>query len=213
MTNEIFLPHRPLIAILRGLDPVKAAEIGEVLFAAGFGLIEVPLNSPEPLKSIRSLRDALDGRAVIGAGTVLTREQVKNVADAGGQMIVSPNMNPAVIGETIGQGLASYPGIFSPTEAFAAIDAGASALKVFPASLYGPEGIKAIKAVLPSNMPVLAVGGVGEDTIGEWLDAGADGFGIGSNVFKPVWDASMIGEKAQRFVAAYDGAVDKGVSG
>lgn len=203
---SIFQPHRPLIAILRGLEPEKAAAIGEALYEAGFGLIEVPLNSPEPLRSIEMLRQSLDGRAVIGAGTVLSVDQVGEVANAGGQMIVSPNMDPEVISATRQRGLASYPGIFSPTEAFSAIRAGANALKVFPASLYGPEGIKAIKAVLPPDMPVLAVGGVADDTIGAWLAAGADGFGIGSNVFKPQWDADTVAAKAKAFVAAYDSA-------
>ena len=198
--------HRPLVAILRGVKPDEVVGIGEALFDAGFGVIEVPLNSPEPFKSIAALDKALSDKAVIGAGTVLTVDQVNQVADAGGRLIVSPNMNPDVIARSVELDCLSYPGVFSPTEAFAALDAGAHALKFFPASLHGPGGVKAIKAVLPPEVPVYAVGGVDVPTIGEWLDAGTDGFGIGSNIFKPGWTAEEIGAKARAFVAAYDAA-------
>ncbi len=138
---------------------------------------------------------------------MLTPQQVDAVADAGGTLIVSPNMNPDVIARTRARNGLSFPGVFTPTEAFAAIKAGSDALKFFPASLHGPDGVKAIKAVLPPQMPVLAVGGVTVATIGDWLAAGTDGFGIGSNIFKPGWDASRVGAEARAFVAAYDGAV------
>jgi len=198
--------HRPLVAILRGVKPDEVVEIGHAIFDAGFGIIEVPLNSPEATKSISALAKSLGDKAVIGAGTVLTVQQVQDVHDAGGKLIVSPNMNVDVIAKTRALNCFSYPGVFSPTEAFAALDAGAHALKFFPASLHGPGGIKAVKAVLPPDVPVLAVGGVAVDTIAEWLAAGTDGFCIGSNIYKPGWTAQEIGRKAKEFVAAYDAA-------
>ena len=198
--------HRPLIAILRGVQPNEVVAIGEALFAVGFGIIEVPLNSPEPLDSIAKLNDALGGRALIGAGTVLSVEEVRAVASVGGRLIVSPNMDPEVIEASRELDCYSYPGVFTPTEAFAALKHGASALKFFPSSLHGPDGIKAIKAVLQKDAAVFAVGGVSESTIDEWINAGANGFGIGSNIFKPGWSAQEIGEKAAAFVAAYDAA-------
>ena len=193
-----------MVAILRGVKPQEIEAIGEALIDAGFGMIEVPLNSPDPLDSIGLLARKFGDNAVIGAGTVLTPQQVDDVVDAGGKLIVSPNMNVGVIRRTLERGALSYPGVFTPTEAFAAIDAGAHALKFFPASLHGPDGIKAIKAVLPSKMPVLAVGGVSVPTIGEWLAAGSDGFGIGSNVYKIGWTADKIAQEAKAFVAAFD---------
>ncbi|MEM9678220.1 MAG: 2-dehydro-3-deoxy-6-phosphogalactonate aldolase [Pseudomonadota bacterium] len=204
---DLFEGHRPLVAILRGLEPDLALKTGRALVEAGIGMIEVPLNSPDPLVSIKRLADAFGEQCIIGAGTVLSAEDVDAVCDAGGRLIVSPNMDPAVIGQTVKRGGLSYPGVFTPTEAFAAIAAGCHALKFFPASLHGPGGVKAIKAVLPPSMPVLAVGGVSVDTIGEWLGAGTDGFGIGSNIFKPGWSPDEIDEKAKAFVAAYDAAV------
>ena len=198
--------HRPLIAILRGVQPHEVEAIGEALIDAGFGMIEVPLNSPDPLDSIDLLAKKFGDHAVIGAGTVLTPQQVDDVVNAGGRLIVSPNMNVDVIRQTRERVALSYPGVFTPTEAFAAIDAGAHALKFFPASLHGPDGIKAIKAVLPPEMPVLAVGGVSVPTIGEWLAAGSDGFGIGSNVYKIGWTAEKIAQEAKAFVAAFDAA-------
>jgi len=198
--------HRPLVAILRGVQPHEVEDIGQALIDAGFGMIEVPLNSPDPLDSIARLASKFGDRAVIGAGTVLTPDQVDAVVDAGGTLIVSPNMNVDVISQTRKRDALSYPGVFTPTEAFSAIDAGAHALKFFPASLHGPDGIKAIKAVLPTDMPVLAVGGVSVPTIGDWLAAGSDGFGIGSNVYKVGWDAQKIAQEAVAFVDAFDRA-------
>ena len=200
--------HRPLVAILRGIQPYEVIEIGAALTEAGLGIIEVPLNSPDPLDSISKLASEFGSKAIIGAGTVLKPEEVDSVVNAGGRLIVSPNMNEAVIRRTKERDGLSYPGVFTPTEAFAAIDAGADALKFFPASLHGPGGIKAIKDVLPPSMPVYAVGGVSVPTIGEWLAAGADGFGIGSNIYKVGWSAEKITAEARDFVAAFDGAAD-----
>ncbi|NKB52861.1 MAG: 2-dehydro-3-deoxy-6-phosphogalactonate aldolase [Rhizobiaceae bacterium] len=196
--------HRPLVAILRGIKPFEVEEIGQALIEAGFGIIEVPLNSPDPLKSISLLADKFGDQAIVGAGTVLTPDQVDQVVGAGGRLIVSPNMNVDVISQTRKRNGLSYPGVFTPTEAFAAIDAGAHTLKFFPASLHGPDGIKAIKAVLPETISVLAVGGVSIPTIGEWLKAGSDGFGIGSNIYKVGWNAQKIGQEAAAFVKAFD---------
>ncbi|MEL6967184.1 MAG: 2-dehydro-3-deoxy-6-phosphogalactonate aldolase [Pseudomonadota bacterium] len=204
---DVFEDHRPFVAILRGLEPAEAVAIGQALIDAGLGIIEVPLNSPDPMDSISRLADAFGDRALIGAGTVLTADAVDGVFDAGGRLIVSPNMDEAVIQRTAARDGVSFPGVFSPTEAFAAIKAGCHGLKFFPASMHGPDGIKAIRAVLPPAMPVLAVGGVSVDTIGAWLAAGTDGFGIGSNIFKPGWTADEVGARARAFVAAYDAAL------
>ena len=205
--NDKYEGHRPLVAILRGVQPHEIVDIGNALIEAGFGIIEVPLNSPDPLDSIGKLADQFGSKAIVGAGTVLTTKQVDEVVAVGGRLIVSPNMNPDVIRRTKEHKALSYPGVFTPTEAFSAIDAGADALKFFPASLHGPDGVKAIKAVLPPEMPVFAVGGVSVPTIGDWLSAGTDGFGIGSNVYKVGWNADKIAVEAQGFVKAYDSAV------
>ncbi len=205
--SNLFEGHRPLVAILRGLKPSEALDIGTALVDAGFGIIEVPLNSPDPLESIALLAKEFGDTCIIGAGTVLSAEQVDGVIDAGGRLIVSPDMKPTVIKRTRERDGLSFPGVFSPTEAFGAIDAGCHALKFFPASLHGPNGVKAIKAVLPPQMNVLAVGGVTVPTIGEWLAAGTDGFGIGSNVYKAGWDAEKVSTEAKAFVAAFDVAV------
>ncbi len=204
--NDLYEGHRPLVAILRGVKPEEILDIGSALIEAGFGIIEVPLNSPDPLQSISKLVGEIGDKAIIGAGTVLSVDQVNAVCDAGGRLIVSPNMNPDVIHQTVSRKGLSFPGVFSPTEAFAAIDAGCHALKFFPASLHGPDGVKAIKAVLPPRMHVLAVGGVTVPTIGEWLSAGTNGFGIGSNVYKVGWDSEKVGSEARAFVAAFDAA-------
>ena len=205
--SDLFEGHRPLVAILRGLDPNDAVAIGRELIEAGFGIIEVPLNSPDPLRSIGALANAYGEHAIIGAGTVLTTQQVDAVRGANGRLIVSPNMDVDVIAHTRETGGLSFPGVFTPTEAFDAIKAGCHALKFFPASLHGPDGVKAIKAVLPPEIPVLAVGGVSVPTIGEWWDAGCAGFGIGSNIFKIGWSADQVGEQARAFVAAFDAAI------
>ena len=193
----------PLIAILRGLTPDEAVDVGEAIVAAGFRCLEVPLNSPQPLESIRRLRQALDGRALVGAGTVLNIAAAREVAQAGGQLIISPNADTDVIRETKTLGLLSLPGFFTPSEAFAALNAGADALKLFPAEIAGPRGLKAVRAVLPAATRVYPVGGVDPDSMAAWLGAGASGFGIGSAVFKPGQTADQIGRQAKAFVQAW----------
>jgi 2-dehydro-3-deoxyphosphogalactonate aldolase len=196
----------PLIAILRGLTPDEAVDVGEAIVAAGFLCLEVPLNSPQPLESIRRLRQALDGRALVGAGTVLNVAAAREVAEAGGQLVISPNTDTDVIRETKALGLLSLPGFFTPSEAFAALDAGADALKLFPAEIAGPKGSKAVRAVLPAAARVYPVGGVDPDSMAAWLGAGASGFGIGSAVFKPGQTADQVGRQAAQFVTAWNAA-------
>ena len=193
----------PLVAILRGVLPDDVEAIGERLVDAGFGGIEVPLNSPEPFRSISLLARRFGDHVLVGAGTVLTRDEVSLVNEAGGRLVVSPNMEPDVIRFAKTLGLVSLPGIFTPTEAFGALRAGADGLKFFPASLHGPHGIKAIRAVLPSDTSIYAVGGADAANVGEWLEAGANGFGIGSAVFKPGWSADQVGKAARTFAEAY----------
>lgn len=197
------LDARPLVAILRGLTPAEAPAVGDALAEAGFTALEVPLNSPEPLAGIRLLRDRLGDRVLIGAGTVLSPEDVRAVAGAGGQIIVSPNADPAVIAETKRLGLLSLPGVFTPTEAFMALNAGADALKLFPAEIAGPSGLKALRAVLPAASRLYAVGGVSPDNLGDWLAAGASGFGVGSALYKPGMDARQVSERARAFMDAW----------
>lgn len=200
------LEDLPLVAILRGLTPDEAVPVGEALVAAGFRLIEVPLNSPRPLESIARLSAAFGHRAVVGAGTVLRVADVGAVADAGGRLIVSPNSNAAVIAETRRRGLWSVPGVFTASEAFAALDAGAHALKLFPAEGASPAVVRALRAVLPPEVPLLAVGGISADNMTPWLAAGAAGFGIGSSLYRPGRDAAQVGAEAARFVAAFRAA-------
>lgn len=192
----------PLVAILRGVRPDEIGAIGEGLVAAGFTLIEVPLNSPDPLDSIARLAKQLDGRAVVGAGTVLRASQVDDVRAAGGRIIVSPNANPAVIAAAASAGLASLPGIATPTEAFAALDAGATALKLFPAEAASPAVLKAMRAVLPKSVRILPVGGIAPDTMAPWRAAGADGFGLGSALYTVGRSADDVAARARDFVAA-----------
>ncbi|MBO0741026.1 MAG: 2-dehydro-3-deoxy-6-phosphogalactonate aldolase [Hyphomicrobiaceae bacterium] len=198
--------HRHLIAILRGITPTEAAAVCQVLADAGITRIEIPLNSPRPLHSIRVAIEALAGRASVGAGTVLAPEEVDAVAQAGGTFIVSPDCNEAVIAQTVGCGLRSYPGIFSPTEAFRAIRAGAHALKIFPAEVVGAKGVKAMKAVLPPAIPLYAVGGANPHNFLEFVSAGCIGFGIGSYLYTPGAKLSDIKARADAIVAAYDRA-------
>ena len=191
----------PLVAIIRGVTPDEAEAIGNAIFDAGIRIIEVPLNSPEPLKSIRRLKLTLGARALIGAGTVLEPGQVADVKAAGGRLIVSPNTNPAVIRATVAAGLVSSPGFFTPSEALAAIDAGAHALKLFPAEGAAPAVVRAQKAVLPKTIPLIVVGGVRPDSMRPWLDAGADGFGLGSGLYTPGQSPAETADKARAFVA------------
>lgn len=196
--------HRHIIAILRGITPPETLQVCDALVLAGITMIEVPLNSPEALRSIEDAAKVFDGRALVGAGTVLSRADVDAVADAGGQFVVSPDTNPAVIGATIERGMTSYPGVFSPTDAFTAIRSGATGLKFFPAEVLGPKGIKAMKAVLPPELPLYAVGGANPDNFVEYFAAGCAGFGLGTYIFKPGMSAADVALRATAAVAAYD---------
>jgi 2-dehydro-3-deoxyphosphogalactonate aldolase len=200
------MDRRHIIAILRGITPEETIAVCETLVQSGITMIEVPLNSPRPIDSIRAAVRALQGKASVGAGTVLSAEEVDAVAAAGGTFVVSPDCNDAVIARTLGCGLRSYPGIFSPTEAFRAIRAGAHALKLFPAEVLGAKGIKAIKAVLPPEMPLYAVGGASPENFAEFLAAGCTGFGIGSYLYKPGAKLAEIAARASAIVVAYDTA-------
>jgi 2-dehydro-3-deoxyphosphogalactonate aldolase len=192
----------PLVAILRGVRPDEVEAIGEELVAAGFTLIEVPLNSPEPFDSVARLARRFGDRALIGAGTVLKVADVHKVAEAGGVMVISPNANLDVIAATAQAGMVSLPGIASPSEAFAAVDAGATALKLFPAEAASPLVLKAMRAVLPKELRVLPVGGIAPDNMAPWREAGAAGFGLGSALYKPGMSAAQVGENARAFIAA-----------
>ena len=198
--------HRHLIAILRGITPEEAVAVCEALACAGISMIEVPLSSPQPIDSVRAAAKALEGRASVGAGTVLREDEVDAVAAVRGTFIVSPDCNEAVIARTCAHALRSYPGVFSPTEAFRAIRAGAHGLKFFPAEVLGAAGIKAMKAVLPPGVPLYAVGGANPDNFAEFLAAGCTGFGIGSYLYKPGTTIAEIAARAHTLVAAYDRA-------
>lgn len=209
MTNP--MPHDfadglarcPLVAILRGITPAEIDGVGDALMEAGFTLIEVPLNSPDPLSSIERLARRAEGRAVIGAGTVLKPEQVDAVVSAGGRMIVSPNTNPRVIERTVAAGIASLPGCFSPTDAFTALEAGAHVLKFFPAEGLSPQAIKAMRAVLPADVPTLAVGGITPETLATWMAVGVKGFGLGSALYAPGSTTEIVAQAARAFVTAW----------
>jgi 2-dehydro-3-deoxyphosphogalactonate aldolase len=192
----------PLIAILRGVKPEEVEAVGDALVEAGFTLIEVPMNSPDPLDSIARLARRFEGGAVVGAGTVLTEGQVEQVRAVGGTMVISPNANARVIAASAEAGMVSLPGVVTPTEAFAAIEAGATALKLFPAEGSSPQVLKAMRAVLPKDMRLLPVGGIAPDNMGPWRDAGAAGFGLGSALYKPGFTAAEVGARAKAFVSA-----------
>jgi len=196
----------PLVAILRGLEPDRAATVGETLVECGFDIIEVPLNSPESMRSIATLVQTLGARALIGAGTVLTEPQVDSLADIGAQLVVSPNCNPAVIRRTAAHSMVSLPGVVTPTEMFAALEAGASGLKIFPADMVSPAIISAVRAVLPPQVPVFAVGGITPANMGDYLSAGTAGFGIGGALFKPGKPLAEIADAARSIVAAFRAA-------
>jgi len=196
-----YLDETPLVAIIRGVTPDDVEAIGDAIYEGGIRIIEVPLNSPEPLKSIELLASRFGERMLVGAGTVLNAYQVADVKSAGGRIIVSPNANLAVVSATAAAGLVGSPGFFTPTEAFAAIDAGATALKLFPAEACSPAVLKAQLAVLPKDIPLMVVGGVKPDNMRPWLDAGAAGFGLGGGLYQPGQTAADTLEKARAYVA------------
>ena len=196
-----YLDECPLVAILRGVTPQEAEAIGEAVCQGGIRIIEVPLNSPEPLKSIELLAKKFGDSMLVGAGTVLSTDDVRRVHDAGGRIIVSPDTNIEVISATAEQGLVASPGYFTPSEAFAAICAGAHTLKLFPAEGGSPSMLKAQLAVLPRDVPILAVGGIKPDNMRPWLDAGAAGFGLGSGLYKPGQSSADTLERARAYVA------------
>lgn len=192
----------PIVAILRGIHPDEAVAVGEALIAAGIRLIEVPLNSPEPLSSISKLQAAFGRQALIGAGTVLSPGNVDSVVETGAMLIVTPNTDPLVIEHAVRCGAIPMPGFMSPTEAFAAIAAGAKRLKLFPAGSLGMDHLKAIRDVLPAQVGVWAVGGVSVNNAAQWLSAGAEGIAAGGNLYRPGRSAAEVGQKARELVAA-----------
>lgn len=193
----------PLIAILRGLTPAEAPAIGEALVSSGFAIIEVPLNSPEPLRSIATLTQ-LFPQTLIGAGTVLNAQQVKDVHGAGGRLVVAPNFNPAVVAQALALGMVVLPGVATPTEAFAALDAGAHGLKLFPAEMISPATVKALRAVLPASTALMPVGGITPNNMAPYRAAGANGFGLGSALYAPGRSAQAVQQQAQAFVRAFN---------
>ncbi|MDP4771174.1 MAG: 2-dehydro-3-deoxy-6-phosphogalactonate aldolase [Limnohabitans sp.] len=192
----------PLIAILRGLPPAEAPAIGEALVRSGFAIIEVPLNSPEPLQSIATLTQQFP-QSLIGAGTVLNVQQVKEVHAAGGRLVVAPNFNPAVVAQALALNMVVLPGVATPTEAFAALDAGAHGLKLFPAEMITPATVKALRAVLPKTAALMPVGGITPDNMAAYLAAGASGFGLGSALYAPGRSAQAVQQQAQAFARAF----------
>jgi 2-dehydro-3-deoxyphosphogalactonate aldolase len=210
MTHPLanFLTESPLVAILRGVTRDTVLAIGQALFDAGFRAIEVPLNSPDPFDSIAILARHFGNTCLVGAGTVLTPEAVEKVAAAGGRLIVTPNTDPAVITRAVELGLLPMPGFATATEAFAAIKAGARHLKLFPAATYGHGHIKALSAVMPADVKLYAVGGVGADNLSVWRAAGVAGIGVGSEIFKPGFTAEQVGGKAQQIISAWRAADD-----
>jgi 2-dehydro-3-deoxyphosphogalactonate aldolase len=202
MTLHDALRTMPVLAVLRGMSPDEAVPVGEALLAAGILVMEVPLNSPDPYRSIRIQAERFGGEAVVGAGTVLNAEEVARVADAGGRIIVSPNLNEEVVRATKRCGLISVPGVFTPSEAFRALDAGADALKLFPGDGLSPKVVRAMRAVLPKGTLVCVTGGVDADNLGDWIAGGSDGVGIGSALYKPGKAVEAVAADARRFAEA-----------
>lgn len=200
---DTYLQDMPLVAILRGVTPDAIEAVGGAVFEAGFRLIEIPLNSPRPFESIERLAGLLGNGALVGAGTVLQPGEVASVARAGGRLIVSPNAKPGVIGAAVDAGLVSLPGVATPTEGFAALDAGASGLKLFPAEAIGPAVVRAWRAVLPATVPLLPVGGIDADNMADYAQAGASGFGLGSALYRPGLDVDEVATRARAFVSAW----------
>ena len=198
--------NRNIIAILRGIRPEEAASIGETIIEAGITTIEIPLNSPRPLESIGIMAKAFGSEATIGAGTVLSAQEVRDVSNAGGKIIVAPNFDADVVRETKSLNLESWPGVLTPSECFAALKAGADGLKIFPCSVIGPAGVKAMRAVLSPQTQLYAVGGAGPENFAEWFAAGITGFGIGSAIYKPGDSAAKLREVSRDIVRAYDAA-------
>lgn len=196
-----YLAECPLVAIIRGITPNDAEAVGDALYEGGIRIIEVPLNSPDPIRSIEILSARFGDRVLTGAGTVLRAEDVAKVKQAGGRLIVAPDTNTDVIAAAAATGMVSSPGYFTPSEAFSALRAGAHALKLFPAEGAAPGVLKAQRAVLPKDVPILVVGGIRPDNMQPWLDAGAAGFGLGSGLYKPGQSAAETLEKARAYVA------------
>jgi 2-dehydro-3-deoxyphosphogalactonate aldolase len=192
----------PLVAIIRGVTPGEVEAVGDALVESGIRIIEVPLNSPDPFDSIARLAQRVGGQALVGAGTVLKVENVEKVRQAGGRLIVAPNFNEAVVKATVAAGMVSMPGVFTPSEAFAALDAGANALKLFPAEAASPKMVHAMRAVLPRELPLVIVGGVSPGAIPGWIEGGASGFGLGSGLYKPGKSAAEVLDTARAYVAA-----------
>jgi len=201
---EASIAENPLIAILRGLAPDQAIPVAEVLVEAGFRFIEVPLNSPEPLKSISAIAQKFGDKVVAGAGTVLSADDVTDVVETGGQLIVAPNMDSRVGNRARELGASWCPGVATPTEAFAALELGAVMLKLFPAELIPPKGVKAMRAVLPADVSIAMVGGITPETMHDYLDAGANSFGLGSALFKPEYEIDEIRQRATSFITAFN---------
>ena len=199
---ERYFQECPLIAIIRGVKPDEAEAIARALYEGGIRIIEVPLNSLDPLTSIRSIADALGDRALIGAGTVVDLEDVERVKSAGGQLVVAPNTNPRIVSATVAAGLASLPGFFTPSEAFTALACGATAIKLFPAEAASPTVLKAMRAVLPKEATIIMVGGITPESMRGWTEAGADGFGLGGGLYKPGQSPEETLAKARTYVAA-----------
>ncbi len=196
-----FLDRCPLIAILRGVTPDAVVPIGAALEAAGIAIIEVPMNSPEPVESIRRLNEKFGGRILVGGGTVMTAAQVEAIANAGGRLIVTPHAAVDVVRAAKRAGMIACPGFFTPTEAFALLEAGADGLKVFPAEASSPAAVRAMRAVLPPGTPIIPVGGIEAHTMQPWVEAGVVGFGVGSSIFRPGDTAAIVAEKAAKLVA------------